>query len=178
MSVEFKSLETFHVKTTDECVYEYIKFPKIIHFEDDALVALTDFKTLTPLLAKPDRSMMEIRKLMEATGMPLVLIIGAGHDVSGVLSYEEILSDIPLRLMEDARIERKEILLKMVMQPLANVPMIYLEQLKYAKVGHILHTLKESASSYLLVLEDDKYTGKKMIRGAFLSSHISKILSQ
>lgn len=178
MSVEFKSLETFHLGRADECVYEYIKLPEIIHIEDDALLAMIDFKTSNPLLGKLDRPMMEIRKLMEATEMHLVLIIGAEHDVLGVLSYEEILSDIPLRLMEDARIERKEILLKMVMRPLVKVPMIYLEQLKYAKVGHVLHTLKGSESGYLLVLEEDKYTGKKMIRGVFLSSHINKILSK
>jgi len=178
MSVEFKSLETFRLGTTDECVYEYIKLPEIIHLEDDATVALIDFKTANPLLAKKDRPMMEIRKLMEATGMHLVLVIGAEHDVLGVLSYEEILSDIPLRLMEDARIERKEILLKMVMKSLANVPMIYLEQLKYAKVGHVLHTLQESGSGYILVVEKDKYTAKKMIRGIFLTSHINKILNK
>ena len=177
MSVEFKSLET-HYLESGECVYEYIKLPEIIHFEDDALVALTDFKTLTPLIAKPDRPMMEIRKLMEATGMHVVLITGMEHEVLGVLSYEEILSDIPLRVMEHARIERKDVLLKMVMKPLAEVPVITLEKLKYAKVAHVLNTLKGLEAGYILVLEDDAFTDKKMIRGVFLASHINKILNQ
>ena len=170
MSKEYTSLSVTCLKP-DNCIAEYVYLPKVVHLDDNAIDALIDFQNMKPLI-------IDATKPMEASDLHVVLATNQKEQLLGLLSLEQILSEKPVKMMESRRVERKDMIIRSVMTPLEEVAAINIDKLTHAKVGHIVSTLQKFQRYYLLVFEDDEISGKKVIRGVFLASAMSKLLGK
>jgi|GEM_PF-1001549 len=177
MIKEFPTLPITQVEP-DECIAEYIYLPKVAHIDDSAIDVLTDFHAVKPLTFNTTDRMIDARSAMEANDLHIVLVFGSDKKLAGLLSLEQILGEKTVKMIESRRVERKDMRISSVMTPLKDVAAINFASLKYAKVGHIVSTLKAIQRYYLLVIESDEFSQKKIVRGVFLASMMSKLLGE
>lgn len=178
MSKKFPALTISTIKP-DECIAEYIYLPKVVHLDDDAIEAMIDFRLVKPLIFAKTELMMEAYRTMELSDLHVALVLDSDKQLVGLISLEQMLGERPVKMIESRRVERKDVHLVSMMSPLENVVIVDFDKLKHAKVGHVVATLKAVQRYYILVVERSSGDGeKRIVRGVFLASHLSRLLGE
>lgn len=177
MSKEYTTLTVKHL-SPEQAIAEYIYLPAIVHLDDEAIDAMTDFQNLQPLTLKQDMPMTEARQVLENSDFHVGLVYDSHHQLVGLLSLEQIISRHTISLIEESRVERKDIQVKHVMCPLQEVAAIDVDKLQHAKVGHVVATLQKLQVFYLLVFANEPGRDTMIVRGVFLASAVSKMLGK
>lgn len=146
----------------------------VAHLDDAAINVMNDFNNAHPITIGPDAPIPEAAMEMRVCNTHLLLVIDNDGIVIGLISSEDILGEKPMKITQERRIHRAEILVRMVMTPQAKIAAFDLEELRHAKVGNVIQTLHELNQHYAIVVEVDHLTGKQMVRGLFSLSHISR----
>lgn len=177
MSKKFPALTIGTIKP-EECIAEYIYLPKVAHLDDSAIEAMIDFRLVKPLIFNKTELMVAARRAMELSDLHVALVLDSHKQLVGLISLEQILSEKSVKMVESRRVERKDVQLSSMMTPLKNVAVVDFAKLKYAKVGHVVSTLKTIQRYYILVIEHDVNNEKSIVRGIFLASHLSRLLDE
>jgi CBS domain containing-hemolysin-like protein len=172
MTTDYAHLNTSNVQAS-EVLLKYYDLPKVVHLEDPAHTVMIDFARHAPLTFAKTSPMYVARRAMEARNIPFIFALDAEQQVAGLLSLKHILSEEPIKMIEENRVIRSEVLIRSVMTPLSEIPVIELHKLDLAKVGHILKTLEREHHECLLVVES--VGDKKSLRGIFLQSELNKL---
>ena len=103
-------------------------------------------------------------------------LIVVTHDslVTGILSSEDLLGEKPITLQQQSRIERENIIVKMLMTPLNDIILFDLEDILHARVGNVIATLKKHNQAYAIVSSNQPQQEEKALHGIFSASQISK----
>lgn len=176
MTKKFMPLPTIRVSSDVKFIH-----PKVSHsvtkLEDPAIRAMIDLKRVKPLLISPNKRMYDARIEMQTEDhLHIVLVVDDNDKLVGFLSLQKILCEIPVKLTENERVRRKEILVQDVMRPIEDIIVFEYDQLKSAKVGDVIETLSKAEQHYALVLKHDDVIGGPVVRGVFLASLIGKQL--
>jgi hypothetical protein len=177
MTTDYTQLSTFRLEPS-VIVLNYVSLPKVVHLTDPATTAMMDFANNPPLTFDKTAPMMMARRAMEARSIPFVFVLNAEQQVTGFLSLKHILSEEPIKMIEEDRVMRSEVLISNVMTSLAEIPTIDSTKLELAKVGHILKTLEHAQSECILVVDHTAQHDKKSLRGIFLLSDLNKLLGK
>lgn len=150
--------------------------PVITHLDDAALDVMID-----PIYHKAnaihgeadlDTALLAIK----LSGIPLLLVTDQIQHVVGVVNSEDLLGERPLRVMQERILRRSEVLVKMVMTNQTDLAAVLLEDLRHAKVGNIIQTLREVKLPYLVIVKQDDNIQQQVICGLFSLSLLSKQL--
>ena len=177
MSSEYSVLQTRQL-STDEVVISPVFLPLLAYLDDEALDVMLDYEIIPPTVVDSEQPMFKTRQALEQASTHLALVHDAHHNLLGAVSLQQILSEQTIKLIEENRVLRKEVQTQTVMTPLVDVPVIDFEQLKLAKVGHILATLEQLKKPYILVVESSTDEKQIKIRGAFIASYIAKMIGK
>jgi len=134
---------------------------------------MTDFELSPPITIQQTALITEAMIEMRACGVHLLLVTNKQNQVVGLISSEDLLGNKPIQTAHEKGFSRNEIRVEMVMTPQKQVLTLNFEDLKYAKVGHIIKTLNENRQHYALVVKLQADDNQK-IKGLFSLSQISK----
>jgi signal-transduction protein with cAMP-binding, CBS, and nucleotidyltransferase domain len=148
--------------------------PELVHMEDSARTVFVDFSRTAPVTITPDTPIDEAIQKMKLKNAQMLLVVTNGH-VTGLISQEDLLSEQPMRLMRQKRLNRNELTVDMLMIPQKNVLVIDHLHLKNTQVGHVINTLKSEGVYYILVIKKSK-SNKHLIKGLFSASQIGRQL--
>lgn len=177
MTTDYSHLSTFTLEPS-ETVLNYLNLPKVIHLDDPASSVMINFANNPPLTFDKTAPMMMSRRAMEAKNIPFIFALDAEQQVAGFLSLKHILSEGPIKMIEENRVMRSQVLIRQVMTPLSALPVIEFAKLALAKVGHILKTLEHAHSECVLVVDHPAQQDEKSLRGIFLLSNLNKLLGK
>ena len=172
MTTDYAHLNTLTIPASD-LLLKYYDLPKVVHLEDSAATVMSDFAHHAPLTFDKTSAMFMARRAMEARNIPFIFALDAEQQVAGFLSLKHILSEEPIKMIEEHRVVRSEVLIRHVMTPISEVPAIDRGKLELAKVGHILKTFEHERCEAVLVVES--IGDKKSLRGIFLQSEVHKL---
>lgn len=150
--------------------------PEVIHLEDPASHVMTDLKLSNAVTIEPEALISEALMEMRVCHTHLLLVINQDNLVIGLISSEDILGEKPLKFMQERRIKRAEIKVRMVMTPQEKIAAINIDELRHAKVGNVVKTMHDLKQHYALAVELDPQTQQQIVRGLFSLSQISKQL--
>lgn len=150
--------------------------PEITHLDDPALDVMIDFENSYAFTTKPDAPVTHALMEMEVSGAHLLLVVDKTDKVIGFISSEHILGEKTIKLINERRIPRHEVLVSMVMRPQEDIAALDYIALKYAKVGQVISTMREVHQHYALVIEATE-EHQQIIRGMFSLSLLSKQLN-
>jgi hypothetical protein len=150
----------------------------VVHWEDPALQAMVDFKYLKAETIGPDEPIDNALIAVRNCTYHVLLVTSSTHKVLGLVSAEDLLGEKPLKAAEHKRLYRKEISVHMVMIPQQEIVALDIENLRHAKVAHIVHTLNNQKQHYALVVKIDPITHTQVVRGLFSLALISKQLGK
>ena len=173
MPMKYRPLPVVAITECD--YYSPDDLPELVHEDDPAIDSMIDFMRVKPLTINENKRMYDARMEMQANDLHFIFVLDDRDRLRGFLSLEQILSEQPIKMIQENQIhERKTILVKQVMVPINQALLIEMESLYYAKVGNIIKTLNEHKKNYLLTVERNEKTFSLCIRGLFLATKMSE----
>ncbi|MBX9810802.1 MAG: CBS domain-containing protein [Burkholderiales bacterium] len=149
--------------------------PEKVTLDDPALQVLTDFNRVTAIIILPGDAVDEAHRRMLQRGVRLLLVVDQDRRVLGLITANDILGEKPMQVIAHRGIRREELLVRDIMTPQERLQVLNLEDVRAARVGHIVATLKAAGRQHALVVEVDG-SGRQTVRGMFSATQIARQL--
>jgi CBS domain containing-hemolysin-like protein len=146
-----------------------------LSLEDNASVVLTDFKHTQPFSTTSTATLKEINDNMIAGGVRLLFIADSDGTLQGLITYTDIFGEKPVRYITEHGGSREDILAQDIMTPVDRLEALEREDIKNAKVGDIVETVKTAGRQHILVVDTGE-DGRQIISGIFSSTSLAKLL--
>lgn len=149
--------------------------PKSVTLESPAIDIMTDLRHMHAAVIEPHVTMDAAIVYMKQRGVRSLLVLNQDRVLGGFITATDILGEKSLRVIEERRVKHSDILVSDIMTPLDRLDAIPIEEVKHAKVGHIVASLRDRGRQHTLVI-DSHSLGKAQICGIFSISQIEKQL--
>jgi CBS-domain-containing membrane protein len=149
--------------------------PPRVGFEDSAVSVMTDLERVSAVLIRPSDSIDEANRRMIQRGVRLLLVVDENRKVLGIVTATDILGEKPLQVVTDRGCRRQDIEVRDIMTPQRRLEVLNMADVRTAKVGHIVATLKKSGRQHAVVMEIDR-AGIQKVRGLFSATQIARQL--
>lgn len=147
--------------------------PKSVTEDSPAVDVLTDLRHIHAAVIEPTESMETAHAYMVQRGVRLLLVLSKERSLCGLITATDILGEKPLHIAQERRIKHSEILVSDIMTPLDKLEAIPFEDVKTARVGQVIASLRESGRQHTLVKERDS-AGRVVICGIFSLTQIER----
>jgi CBS-domain-containing membrane protein len=150
--------------------------PQAVTVASPALDVMTDLKHVHAVIIEPQASLGSANQYMIQRGVRLLLVMGHDKSLTGLITANDIQGEKPLRIVQERGIKHSEILVSDVMTRLDDLEAITMDELRSARVGHIIASLKGTGRHHTLAIEIDASGGRTTVRGIFSLSQIARQL--
>lgn len=141
-----------------------------------ALEVMTDLRFVPAATVQANVDIEMATQKMIARGVRSLLVVDEADDVIGIVTARDLMGDRPLGVMNSSQIDLREISVSQVMTAATDIEVLPLDDVLIARVGDIVETLKHSGRQHAMVVEEEPFSGKVMIRGIFSASQIARQL--
>jgi CBS domain-containing protein len=148
--------------------------PARVTLDSHALDCMTDLQQVTAVTGHADETIDVANERMKRRGVRLLVVSEAGR-VKGVISAADVLGERPMQVVQSRGIRRAEVLIGDIMTPQEELHVLQMEDVRLAKVGHIVATLKAAGRQHAVVVDLDEQ-GRQKVRGIFSASQIARQL--
>jgi CBS-domain-containing membrane protein len=149
--------------------------PQRVGLDDAAESVMTDLKQVSAVLIRPDDGIDAANQRMIQHGVRLLLVVDAHRKVVGIITATDLLGEKPLQVIAERGCRRADVLVRDIMTPQHRLEVLHMSDVRSAKVGHIVATLKISGRQHAAVVEVER-DGKQTIRGLFSATQIARQL--
>jgi CBS-domain-containing membrane protein len=162
--------------------------PERVALESPALEVMTDLKQVSAVTTEPEASVEEANAKMIRNGVRLLFVTDPQHHVLGLITATDILGEKVLQAMQERGVARRDVLVHEIMTPRMRIEAIDMHEVRGAKVGHVLSTLKQAGRHHAMVVEihepsfHDKLvmlprvSSSQTVRGLFSTTQIAQQL--
>jgi len=154
------------------------KLSEVLHWDDPALHAMVDFKYVQADIISSEDGIDIALLAIKNCHYHVLLVVNHEDKIDGIVSAEDLLGEKPLKVIQERRIPRAEISVGMVMVPQNEIIVFNVEELRHAKVSHVVEALHAHKKHFALVIKMDEKLEKQIVRGLFSISQISKQLGR
>jgi CBS domain containing-hemolysin-like protein len=133
---------------------------------------MTDFSEIPAAVIEPDASIETANDFMKRRGVRALLV--TDPEVIGVVTASDVLGEKPLMLALERGVGRDELRVTDIMTPREQMELISFSEIREARVGHIVATLKQAGRQHILVGE--RAASGVMLRGIFSLSQLARQL--
>jgi CBS domain-containing protein len=151
--------------------------PKSITLESPALDAMTDLRLTHAAVIEPEATIESANSYMKQRGVRSLFVLNMKQILQGVITATDILGEKPLRFNQERKIKHHEILVSDIMTPLNSLEAISIVEIRRAKVGHIVTSLRDAGRQHTLVTEKN-INGDSLICGIFSLTQIEKQMGE
>lgn len=149
--------------------------PPRVTLNTHAVESMTDLRLVTAVTIDPGSSIDTANERMKQRGVRLLLVVDDARKLYGVITAVDVLGERPVQVIQSRGVRRHDVLVQDVMTPVDQLEVLQIEDVRAAKVGHVVASLKASGRQHALVVDDGK-GGRQMIRGIFSTSEIARQL--
>ena len=146
-----------------------------VQLDSPAADAMTDLAHVAAVIVLAGDTVDEAHRRMIQRGVRLLLVVDQDRKVLGVITANDISGEKPVQTAAQQGIHRDEVLVRNVMTPCASLQVLDMEQVRAAKVGHIVATLKQAGRQHTLVVDRGDKGGLRL-RGIFSTTQIVRQL--
>lgn len=127
--------------------------PERVTLESSALDVMTDLKQFAALTIEPEASIEAANAEMIRHGVRLLFVTDAQDGLLGLITATDILGEKVVQAMQTREVSREEVLVREIMTAHAYLEAINMADVRGAKVGHVLSTLKRAGRQHAIVVE-------------------------
>lgn len=175
MNREYPSLIEHPLKPGSNFVRPIQDLPERVTLEDPAISVMTDLSRISVVTVWAMAPMDSAHEKMKRYGVRTLLVLDETDKVVGFLTTTDILGEKPMRFLKNHGGKHADILVRDVMTPQHDLEVLMLDDVKGAKVGHILATLKAAGRQHALVVTDNA-NETHALRGIFSATQIARQL--
>lgn len=153
-----------------------------LHDDDPALALMTDLRVVEPRLVGDDVQIDAALQHMREQGVRLLFVVDASRRLVGVVSSYDIQGEKPIRHLQSRdctlrTCSRADVLTRHVMEPLAELRVVDLEDVRNARVADVEAALLAEGRTHLPVIER-LAEGRMTIRGLFSATELARRLGR
>ena len=149
--------------------------PDKVTLDDAATSVMTDLTRVTAVIILPGDSVDEAHRRMIQRGVRLLLVVDQDRKVVGFLTASDILGEKPVLAASAGGVRRQEVMVRDVMTAQEDLEVLDMADVRAAKVGHVVATLKKAGRQHAVVVERDA-RGRQMVRGLFSATQVARQL--
>lgn len=149
--------------------------PEKATLDDPAVNVMTDLTRVTAVIILPGDTVDEARRRMVQRGVRLLLVVDQDRKVVGLITATDSLGEKPVLAAFERGLRREEVLVRDIMTPQERLEVLAMADVRAAKVGHIVATLKKAGRQHAVVVDHDGM-GRQTVRGLFSATQIARQL--
>ena len=149
--------------------------PDKVTLDDAAASVMTDLTRVTAIIILPGDTVDEAQRRMIQRGVRLLLVVDQDRKVLGLITATDILGEKPVLVASESGIRREEVMVRDIMTPQERMEVLSLEDVRAAKVGHVVATLKKAGRQHAIVVEHDA-RARQTVRGMFSATQVARQL--
>lgn len=169
---EYSSLHWFTLQSVEHVPVAKVSPQSRVTLDSPAVSVMTDFSHIPAAVVEPDASIETANDFMKRRGVRALLV--TDPDVIGILTATDVLGEKPVKLALERGVRRDEIRVADIMTPRDLIELISFSEIREARIGHIVATLKQAGRQHLLVGE--RAPSGVLVRGIFSLSQVARQL--
>jgi CBS-domain-containing membrane protein len=151
------------------------KLPEHVKLSDPATDVMTDLSKVALVNVRPMTSIEQANAKMIRFEVRMALVLDVKDQVFGLLTATDVLGEKPTRFLQNMGGEYADILVRDIMTTQRQLEVLKMADIKNAKVGQIVATLKQAHRQHGLVV-DEGADGKQTVCGVFSMAQIARQL--
>ncbi len=175
MIKEYSPLPIVHLKTGSSFLRPVQTLPELVKLSDPAISVMTDLTKVSVVSVRARTSMDKANAKMIRYGVRLLLVLDDNDQVAGLLTATDILGEKPMRYLQNMGGTHADIMVRDIMTTQRELEALKIEDVKNARVGEIVATLKKSHRQHALVVAESA-DGKQAVCGLFSITQIARQL--
>lgn len=175
MIKEYKELQSFPLKTGASFVRPLQVFAERVKLSDSALTVMTDLTRVSVISVRAKTSMDKANAKMIRYGVRMLLVLDDNDQVAGLLTASDVLGEKPMRFLQNMGGTHADIMVRDIMTTQRELNALNIEQVRNAKVGEIVASLKKSHRQHALVISEGA-DGRQTVCGLFSVTQIARQL--
>jgi CBS domain-containing protein len=177
MAREYAPLASRRMKPKTTFARPTQHLPQRVRLDDPAVQVMTDLRQVTAVTIDPEGSIENANRVMIRRGVRLLLVVDVNNHLQGIITATDVLGEKPIQIGQSRGITRGEIRVRDIMTPQENLEVLAIEDVRAAKVGHIVATLKRAGRQHAAVVDVNE-DGSEELRGLFSTTQIARQLGQ
>ena len=149
--------------------------PEKVTVDDAALSVMTDLMRATAVIILPGDTVDEAHRRMIQRGVRLLLVVDQDRKVVGLVTATDILGERPVLAASERGLLREEVMVRDIMTPQERLEVLDMAEVRAAKVGHVVATLRKAGRQHAVVVDRDA-RGRQTVRGLFSATQIARQL--
>jgi signal-transduction protein with cAMP-binding, CBS, and nucleotidyltransferase domain len=149
--------------------------PNPVTLNSPAIDVMTDLSQIAAVTIEGSALLASANEYMAARGVRSLFVATPEGRVSGLITAADVLGERPVRVGHARGVGRNELQVADVMTPIDAVVAMKLEDVRAAKVGHVVASLKHAGRQHGLVAEI-RSPSEVAIRGIFSATQIARQL--
>jgi CBS-domain-containing membrane protein len=146
-----------------------------LSLNDPAINVMTDLSSVSVVVVRAMTGLEKANAKMIRYGVRTLLVLDDTDKVAGILTATDVLGEKPVRFLQQVGGTHADILVRDVMTVQRDLKVLKLEEMKSARVGDVLVTLKSAGRQHAIVVEDNA-DGSQTVRGLFSATQIARQL--
>jgi CBS domain-containing protein len=171
---DYLPLPSFFLARGGACTLVH-PLPNRVTADSPAIEVMTDLRQVAAITIDGGASLALANEMMIARAVRSLFVAGADGRVAGLITASDILGERPMHVSQGRGIRRGELQVADVMTPLEEIVAMKLEDVRAAKVGHVIASLKAAGRHHELVAQTLP-SGETQICGIFSASQIARQL--
>jgi CBS-domain-containing membrane protein len=147
-----------------------------VTLDSPAVDVMTDLTQVKAATTHPSALVREAEQQMIYQGVRMLFVVSEMPAVEGLITAADIRGDQQMRLVHERQVPFDELTVADLMTSLPMLDAVHLDQLRTARVGNVIATLKRVGRHHLLVIEGPSAGGSRRIRGVFSRSQVERQL--
>jgi CBS-domain-containing membrane protein len=136
---------------------------------------MTDLSKIGVVVMRPDIPMNRANAKMIKYGVRMLLVLDYNEQMAGLLTASDVLGEKPISHLQRMGGTNADILVSDIMTPLGELEVMHIQDVKHARVGNIVATLKQAHRQHTMVISEDA-NGHQTVCGLFSITQIARQL--
>jgi len=126
-----------------------------VSLSEPAMAVVTDLSKVSAMTINPCASMDNASERMIASNVRLLFVTDQYYNVMGLVTSRDLMGDRAIQYMQEHGGKREDIMVRDIMTPRHKIEVLTMEDVKQARVGDIVETLRRLGRQHALVMADD-----------------------
>ncbi|MEQ1532246.1 MAG: CBS domain-containing protein [Sideroxydans sp.] len=175
MHTNYSPLSSTPLKTGASFVRPFQALPERVKLSNSALDVMTDLTKISVVSVRAKTSMDKANAKMIKYGVRMLLVLDDSEQVAGLITASDVLGEKPMRYLQNMGGTHADIMVRDVMTTQRELEVLNIQDVKSAKVGDVVASLKKSNRQHALVVSEAA-DGRQTVCGLFSITQIARQL--
>ena len=172
---QYHTLNSVPLQAGAACLRPVQTLPERIKLSSPAVDAMTDLSRVAVISVRAKTSMDKANAKMIKYGVRMLVVLDDNEQMAGLVTARDIQGEKPISYLQRMGGTRADIMVRDIMTPQRELEVMNIQDIKKARVGNIVATLKKANRQHSMVVSEAE-DGSQSVCGLFSITQIARQL--